>query len=161
MFSFLFLFSFSSLFWPTKFQEGKGRPKAPSSPSPTLTRALMWEWKAFHFQPTTTVDKEAFFRLLGFTPFYSRVQKSIENFDFKTKKVIFQRTRMRKGGLPLPLPFQYLILMIWRACDLDLVMISLLASKCQDCKHRGLQFHLKKQLRNGHSNFKDFLFWSQ
>ena len=27
-----------------------------------------------------------------------------------------------KGGLPLPPAFQYLILMTWRACDLDLVI---------------------------------------
>ena len=50
---------------------------------------------------------------------------------------------MKEGGLPLPLAFQYLILMIWRACDLDLVMISLQASKSQDFKLRGLKFHLK------------------
>ena len=30
------------------------------------------------------------------------------------------------------LAFQYLIFMIWRPCDLNLVMISSLASKCQD-----------------------------
>ena len=30
--------------------------------------------------------------------------------------------------------FQYLILMIWRPCDLNLVMISSVASKCQDFK---------------------------
>ena len=39
---------------------------------------------------------------------------------------------MRKRELPLPLAFQYLILMILGARDLNLVMISLLASKCQD-----------------------------
>ena len=33
----------------------------------------------------------------------------------------------RKGG-SLPLAFQYLILMIWRPCDLNLIMISSLAS---------------------------------
>ena len=65
---------------------------------------------------------------------------------------------MREGGLPLPLAFQYLILMISKACDLNLVMISLLASKCQDFKLRGLQFHFIKQLKNDHSNFKDLLF---
>ena len=41
---------------------------------------------------------------------------------------------MREEGLPLPLAFQYLILMTCRACDLNLVMKSLLASKCQDFK---------------------------
>ena len=43
---------------------------------------------------------------------YSRVQKSIENFVFRPKMSIFQRAGMRKEGLPLPLAFQYLILMI-------------------------------------------------
>ena len=43
---------------------------------------------------------------------YSRVQKSIENFVFRPKMAIFQWAEMREGGLPLPLPFQYLILMI-------------------------------------------------
>ena len=36
---------------------------------------------------------------------YSRVQKSIENFIFRPKMA-------REGGLPFPLAFQYLILMI-------------------------------------------------
>ena len=78
---------------------------------------------------------------------YSRVQKSIENFVFRLKMAIFQRVGMREGGLPLPLAFQYLIPMIWRACDLKFVMISLLASKLQDIKLRGLLFHLIKWLK--------------
>mgnify|MGYP001180558486 CR=1 FL=1 len=41
---------------------------------------------------------------------------------------------MREGGKPLPLAFLYLILMICRPCDLNLVMISSLVSKCQDFK---------------------------
>ena len=41
---------------------------------------------------------------------------------------------MRKGGLPLPLAFQYLILVISRACDLNLAMLSSLASKWQVLK---------------------------
>ena len=41
---------------------------------------------------------------------------------------------MRKGGKPLPLAFQYLIFMVKRPCDLNLVMIPSLASKCQDFK---------------------------
>jgi hypothetical protein len=47
---------------------------------------------------------------------------------------MFQWAGMREGGEPLPhpLPFQYLILMIIRPCDLNLVMIYSLASKCQD-----------------------------
>ena len=44
--------------------------------------------------------------------FYSRVQKSIENFVFGPKMAIFWRAGMKEGGLPLPLAFQYLILMI-------------------------------------------------
>ena len=47
---------------------------------------------------------------------------------------MFQVAGMKEGGEPLPLAFQYLILMILRCCDLNLVMISLLASKCQDFK---------------------------
>ena len=51
-----------------------------------------------------------------------------------SKMPMFQRAGMREGGEPLPLAFQYLILMIWIPCDLDLVMISSLTSKCQDFK---------------------------
>ena len=76
------------------------------------------------------------------------------------KMPMFRRAEMRKGGLPLPLTFQYLILIIWRSCDLNLVMISSLASKGQDFK-LGLQFHFIKWLKNGHPNFKDLSFWSQ
>ena len=45
---------------------------------------------------------------------------------------------MREGGGPLPLAFQYLILLILGPCDLNLVMISSLASKCHDFKFRDL-----------------------
>ena len=55
---------------------------------------------------------------------YSRVQKSIENFVFRPKMAIFRRAGMREGGLSLPLAFQYLIPMIWRACDLKLFIMS-------------------------------------
>ena len=68
---------------------------------------------------------------------------------------IFRRAGMREGGLPLPLANHYLIFIILRACDLNLVMISLLASKYQDFKLRDLQFHFIKQLKN---NFNDLLF---
>ena len=60
---------------------------------------------------------------------------------------MFQRVGMREGGEPLPLAFQYLILMICRPCDLNLVMISSLALKCQDFQLRGLQFHIIKWLK--------------
>ena len=45
-----------------------------------------------------------------------------------------------------------MIFMIIRACDFNLVMISSLASKGQDVKSRGLQFHFVAE--NGHPNFK-------
>ena len=38
--------------------------------------------------------------------------KSIENFVFRPKMVISRRAGMGEGGLPLPLAFQYLILMM-------------------------------------------------
>ena len=78
-----------------------------------------------------------------------------------SKMPMFQRVGMREGGLPLPLTFQYLIFMIWRPSDLNLVMISSLASKCQHFKLRGLQFHSIKWLKNGHPKFKVLAFWSQ
>ena len=65
----------------------------------------------------------------------------------------FQSVGMKEGGGPLPLAFQYLIILVSRPCDLNLVMISSLASKCQHFKHEGLQFHYMKWLKNGHSNF--------
>ena len=80
---------------------------------------------------------------------------------FTPKIAIFRRAGMREGGLPLPLTFQYLIFMIWRPSDLNLVMISSLASKCQHFKLRGLQFHSIKWLKNRHPNFKVLAFWSQ
>ena len=43
-----------------------------------------------------------------------------------SKMPMFQREVMKEGEEPLPLACQYLILMIWRPCDLTLVMISLL-----------------------------------
>ena len=68
---------------------------------------------------------------------------------------------MREGRKPLPLAFQYLILKIWRPCDLNLAMISSLALKCQHFKLRGLQFHFIKWLKNEHPKFKDLSFKSQ
>ena len=49
----------------------------------------------------------------------------------------------------------------WRACDLNFVMISSLASKRQDFKLWDLQFHYIKQMKNGHPNFKALPFWIQ
>ena len=71
---------------------------------------------------------------------------------------MFQRAGMRKGGEPLLLAFQYMILMIWRPCDLDLVLISSLAAKCQDFEIRGFQFHIIKWLKNRCFNFKVLAF---
>ena len=45
--------------------------------------------------------------------------------------------------------------------DLNLVIISSMAAKCQDFEIRSLQFHFIKQLKNCHSKFKDLLFWSE
>ena len=51
---------------------------------------------------------------------YLHCQKPV----FTPKMAIFRRAGIREGGLPLPLAFQYLILLIWRPYDLNLVMIS-------------------------------------
>ena len=100
--------------------------------------------------------------LIEFTITYTLCCKFLGSFAFLwCKMAMFWRAGMREGGKPLPLVFQYLIFMLWRACDLSLVMISLLASKWQDFRYRAFQFHFIKQLKNGHSNFKDLLFWSQ
>ena len=69
---------------------------------------------------------------------------------FMSKMPMVQRAEMREGGLPLPSAFQYLIL-----------MIPSLASKCQDFKLKGLQFHIIKWLKNRDFNFKVLTFWSQ
>ena len=61
---------------------------------------------------------------------------------------MLQRAGMREGGKLLPLAFQYLIFMVSRPCDLNLVMIYSLATKCQHFKLRGLQFHYIKWLKN-------------
>ena len=71
---------------------------------------------------------------------------------------MFQRAGMREGGEPLPQAFKYLILMIYRPWDLNLVIISSLAAKCQDFEIRGLQFHSIKWLKNRHFNFKVLAF---
>ena len=47
-----------------------------------------------------------------------------------SKMPLFQMVGLREGGKSLPLAF----LMIWRPCDLNSVMISSMASKCQHCK---------------------------
>ena len=77
------------------------------------------------------------------------------------KMPMFWRAGMREGGKPLPLAFQYLIFMVWRPCDLNLAMVSSLATKCQHFKLGGLQFHYIKWLKKGHFKFKVLAFWSQ
>ena len=70
---------------------------------------------------------------------YRRVQNSIENFIFSTYiNGNLPEGRNEGGRVATPTSFQYLILGKWRACDLNLVMVSLLASKYQDYKLRGL-----------------------
>ena len=46
-----------------------------------------------------------------------------------------------------------LIFVMWTACDWNLVMMSSLASKYQDFKLRGLQFHFIKRLKTGIQNW--------
>ena len=50
------------------------------------------------------------------------------------KMYMFLRAGMRERGKLLPLTFQYLIFMVQRPCDLNLVLMFSLASKCQDFK---------------------------
>ena len=73
--------------------------------------------------------------------------------------VIYRRAGMREGGLPLPLAFQYLIPMIWRACDLNLVMISFLTSKCQHFKVGMSVFQPFYRMKLKTSKFKVLAFW--
>ena len=58
------------------------------------------------------INLSEYMKVRHYPVIYSRVQKSIENFVFRPKMAIFRRAGMREGGLPLPLAFQYLILMI-------------------------------------------------
>ena len=61
---------------------------------------------------------------------------------------------MKKGGLPLPPTFQYLILVTCRACDLKLVMLSSLASKWQVFKVRMTVFQLFYEMKLKTSKLK-------
>ena len=65
---------------------------------------------------------------------------------------------MRKGGLPLLLASQYLILVIRRACDLNLVMISSFASKWEVPKLGILIFQLLHEVKLKASKFKVLAF---
>ena len=68
---------------------------------------------------------------------------------------------MRKEGLPLPLAFQYLILVVLRACDLNLVMISSLASKRQVLRVGMPIFQPLYEVKLKASKFKVLVFRSQ
>ena len=74
--------------------------------------------------------------------------------------LIFQRAEIREGGGPLPQAFQYLILMKWRPCDLNLAMISSLASKCHDFKVGMPVFWPSYEMKLKTSKFKVLAFWS-
>ena len=78
-----------------------------------------------------------------------------------SKMPMFQRTGMRDGRLPLPPAFQHLILMTWRACDLDLVMVSLLPLKWQGLKVGMFVFQLFYEMKLKTSKSKVLAFWGQ
>ena len=68
---------------------------------------------------------------------------------------------MRKGGKPLPLAFQYSIFMVQRPCDLNLAMISSLASKCKDFKVEMHFFQPLYVMKLKTSKFKVLAFFCQ
>ena len=68
---------------------------------------------------------------------------------------------MREGGKRLLLAFQYLIFMVKRPCDLNLVMISSLAAKCQDFKVKMPFFHPLYIVKLKTSKFKVLAFCCQ
>ena len=74
---------------------------------------------------------------------------------------MFPWVGMKEEVEPLPLAFQYLILMLWRPCDLNLVMIYSLASKCQDFKFGMPVFQPFYEMKLKTSKFKVLAFWSQ
>ena len=140
--------------------------------APNTDRASIHRWK-YTSRESNQFGSLCLFSLIG-VKIYCTCCTRIRRFSIYTvfisfhilaclwsKMPMFQRVGMRKGRGSLPLAFQYLILMIKRPCDLNLVMISSLASKCQHFKLRGLQFHIIKWLKKGHSNFKVLAFWSQ
>ena len=74
---------------------------------------------------------------------------------------MFWRAGMGEGGKPLPIAFQYLIFMVQRPCDLNLVMISSLASKCQDFKVKMPFFQPLYVMKLKTSKFKVLAFCCQ
>ena len=78
------------------------------------------------------------------------------NLTFKTSLTV--RTVYLNGCYTRDKVLPGVILMIRRPCDLNLVMISLLASKCQHFKLKGFQFYSIKWLKNKYTNFKVLAF---
>ena len=95
----------------------------------------------YHSTPVTAHTEMEYFQLLHFSIRQQCVihsgRKCLPRVAFLWSKMpMFQRVGLREEGKPLPLAFHNLILMIKRPCDLNLVMISSLASKCQHFKSR-------------------------
>ena len=90
---------------------------------------------------------------------YTRIGNVCPGWPVYGVKCLCSTVGMKEGGEPLPLAVQYLILMIWKPCDLD--RLSSLAAKCQNIEIRGLQFYIIKWLKNRHFNLKVLTKWSQ
>ena len=71
---------------------------------------------------------------------------------------MFPRAGMKDGGLPLSVAFQYLILVVRRACDLNLAMTSSLASKWQVLDFGVSIFQPLYEVKSKASKFKVLLF---
>ena len=70
--------------------------------------------------------------LFSFAPLYTHSQNFW--YGWPVYKVKFHRLEMSEGWLKLLPALQNLILMVWVICDLNSIVISLLALKCQDFK---------------------------
>ena len=68
---------------------------------------------------------------------------------------------MNERGKPLPLALQYLIFIVQRPCDLNLVKISSLAAKCQDFKVEMPFFQALSVMNLKTFNFKVLAFCCQ
>ena len=125
-----------------------------------LQRSTFSEFPIIHLGPTSLFNTSLWMwrrsavqrkwaQTIQWTPHWSK-SHLITSFNLAhflwCKMPMFWRAGMREGGKPLPLAFQYLIFMVERTCDLNLVVISSLATKCQHFKLRGLQFHYIKYL---------------
>ena len=99
-----------------------------------------------------------FFKVHKFSE-YTLCCKCLRSFAcFYSKMLMFWRAGMREGGMPLPLAFQYLIFMVYRPCNLNLVMVSSLAAKCQDFKVELPFFHPLYVMKLKTSNLKVLAF---